>query len=295
MMKVIDKSFEELNTSLDISQILENITATLKNMNIDYKILEKIYQKSENFFIQIIDDGTYSIKLPNGVIKENRIAGTSGALKTNMIFKVDDKELNIIPGVVLRKNYNVYQLVHELLHVLSSRQHDYFDDEGITYTKTGTKIDYYNRALDEFSNEKNFSSDGLNEGITELLASIITKEYTGNYAPYVVISKLFMNNNNYLLNAYFDDNISEFEKFYKDVEEKQSLVTREDFKILTSKCTDYEMISKIIVAGIKYCKSNGQEISDEELNLMINYLDNNLMLDSGSWYDLISENVSKLK
>ena len=55
------------------------------------------------------------------------------------------------------------------------------------------------------------------------------------------------------------------------------------------------MISKIIVAGIKYCKSNGHEISDEELNLMINYLDNNLMLDSGSWYDLISENVSKLK
>ena len=172
---------------------------------------------------------------------------------------------------------------------------DDFDDEGITYTKTGTKIDYYNRSLDEYSKEKNFSSDGLNEGITELLASIITKEYTGNYAPYVVISKLFMNNNNYLLNAYFDDNISEFEKFYKDVEEKQSLVTREDFKILTSKCTDYEMTSKIIVAGIKYCKSNGQEISDEELNLMINYLDNNLMLDSGSWYDLISENVSKLK
>ena len=114
MMKVIDKGFEELNTSLDISQILENIIATLKNMNIDYKILEKIYQKSENFFIQIIDDGTYSIKLPNGVINENRIAGTSGALKTNMIFKADDKELNIIPGVVLRKNYNVHQLVHEV-------------------------------------------------------------------------------------------------------------------------------------------------------------------------------------
>ena len=78
------------------------------------------------------------------------------------------------------------------------------------------------------------------------------------------------------------------EKFYKDVSEKQSLITREDFINLDSKCFDFEMIAKIIIAGIEYNKSYGKEITNEELNFLINYLDNYLILDSGSWHDLIA-------
>ena len=82
--------------------------------------------------------------------------------------------------------------------------------------------------------------------------------------------------------------MKQIHRFYEDVEEKQSLINRTDFTNLTSKCTDFDLISKLIAAGINYNKSYGIEMTDEELNNIIIYLDNNMTLDTGSWYDLIS-------
>ncbi len=287
-MKSIDKNFNEIDKSLKVEEVIGYIKSNLKNMNIDSTILEYTLSNFDNLLMQATDDDSYSIKLPNSTLKENKILSNVGALKANMQVSVDSKELNIIPGIVMRKNYSVHQLIHEIFHGISSRQHNYFDENGITYTKTGTKINYYDSTLNDYEKIDNLSSDGLNEGITELLTSILLNEYNGNYAQFVVISYLFMNSNNLLLNAYFMNDISGMEKFYKDVSEKQSLITREDFINLDSKCFDFEMIAKIIIAGIEYNKSYGKEITNEELNFLINYLDNYLILDSGSWHDLIA-------
>ena len=287
-MKVINNKFNEIDTPLNIEQIIYYIKNALGQMNIDSSILSNMLMEIDSMYIQVANDSIFSIKLPNGSLKENKISSGVGALKTNMSISVDDKELNITPGIVVRENYNNHQLIHEILHGLSSKQHNFYDENGITYTKTGTKIDYYDKSLNDYENIDNLSSEGLNEGITEYLTSILTNEYTGTYAPFVVISKLFMTSNNNLLNAYFMNDISELERFYEDVEEKQSLINRTDFTNLTSKCTDFDLISKLIAAGINYNKAYGIEMTDEELNNIITYLDNNMMLDTGSWYDLIS-------
>lgn len=205
-----------------------------------------------------------------------------------MVINSNDKELSIIPGVVMRKNFNNHQLIHEILHGISSRQHNLYNEDGITYTKTGTKIDYYDNSLNDCPNVTNLSSEGLNEGITEYLTSLLTNEYNGNYASQVVISNLFMKSNNNLLNAYFMNDISGIERFYEDIEEKQALITREDFIKLTSKSYDFDLISKIIAAGINYNKAYGKEMTEEELSSLTQYLDNNMILDSGSWGDLIA-------
>lgn len=286
-MKVIDNNFIEIDCSVNIEQILEFLKSFLKSLNIDNNITNELLSNMDNIYIQITNNDEYTIKLPNGSYRKNKISNSVGALKTNMIINNNDTELNIVPGVVMRNNYNNHQLIHELLHGLSSLQHSYYDEYGITYTKTGTKIDYYDKSLNDYSMENNLSSEGLNEGITEYLTSILTNEYTGNYAPFVVISKLFMKSNNYLLNAYFMNDISGLKKFYDDVEERQSLITKNDFINSTSKCVDFDLISKIIMAGLKYNKSYGNEISEEELQNIIIYLDNNMTLDTGSWYDLI--------
>ena len=54
----------------------------------------------DNINIQIIDGETYSIKLPNGSLRQNKISNEVGALKTNMVINANDEELNIIPGIV---------------------------------------------------------------------------------------------------------------------------------------------------------------------------------------------------
>lgn len=97
-----------------------------------------------------------------------------------------------------------------------------------------------------------------------------------------------MASNNKLLNAYFMNECSGIEKFYDDVEERQNLITRQDFINLTSKGYDFDLISKLIVAGIEYNKSYGKEMTEEELSGLIQYLDNNIILDSGSWKELIA-------
>lgn len=287
-MKVVDKNFNEINSSSGIEQTINYIKESLEKMNIEKNILLNVSLNINDLYIQVIDDETYSIKLPNGSLKENKIFSSVGALKTNMEINVSDKELYIKPGIVMRENFNNHQLIHEILHGISSKQHNFFDDDQITYTKTGTKIDYYDKSLNDYYKINNLSSDGLNEGISELLTSKLTNEYTGTYAVPVVISSLFMKSNNYLLNAYFMNDTSGIEKFYKDVEEKQSIINRDDFNNLTSKSTDFELISKIINAGIEYNKSYGKEITEDEFNKMIHYLDNNVILDSGSWQDLIN-------
>ncbi|UKI58830.1 MAG: hypothetical protein L6V81_05640 [Clostridium sp.] len=63
------------------------------------------------------------------------------------------------------------------------------------------------------------------------------------------------------------------------------------FTTLSSKCTDTERLSKIISAGLEYNKSYGKEISNSELDFLMDYLDNNFMLDSGSWRDMIFLNL----
>lgn len=287
-VKVINEDFNVIETPANVEQIINYIKDSLGKLNLDNSILNELLLNMDNINIQIIDGETYSIKLPNDSLRQNKILNEVGALKTNMVINSNDKELNIIPGVVMRKNFNNHQLIHEILHGISSRQHNLYNEDGITYTKTGTKIDYYDNSLNDYPNVTNLSSEGLNEGITEYLASLLTNEYNGNYASQVVISSLFMKSNNNLLNAYFMNDISGIEKFYDDIEEKQTLITREDFIRLTSKSYDFDLISKIIAAGIKYNKAYGKEMTEKELSSLTQYLDNNMILDSGSWKDLIA-------
>lgn len=287
-MKVINEEFDVIETPANVEQIINYIKDSLGKMNLDSNILNELLVSMDSINIQIVDGEAYSIKLPNRSLRKNKISNEVGALKTNMVISANEKELNIIPGVVMRKNFNNHQLIHEILHGISSRQHNLYNEDGITYTKTGTKIDYYDKSLNDYPNVTNLSSEGLNEGITEYLTSLLTNEYNGNYASQVVISSLFMTSNNYLLNAYFMNDSSGIEKFYEDVEEKQELITREDFINLTSKSSNFDLISKIIAAGIEYNKAYGKEITEEDLNGLTQYLDNNMILDSGSWKDLIA-------
>lgn len=287
-MKVINEEFDVIETPANVEQIINYIKDSLVKMNLDSNILNELLVSMDDINIQIVDRETYSIKLPNGSLRKNKISNEVGALKTNMVISANEKELNIIPGVVMRKNFNNHQLIHEILHGISSRQHNLYNEDGVTYTKTGTKIDYYDKSLNDYPNVTNLSSEGLNEGITEYLTSLLTNEYNGNYASQVVISSLFMTSNNNLLNAYFMNDSSGIEKFYEDVEEKQELITRRDFINLTSKSYDFDLISKIIAAGIEYNKAYGKEMTVEDLNGLTQYLDNNMILDSGSWKDLIA-------
>lgn len=92
-MKVIDKNFNSTSEPSNVKEIVSNIESTLRNTNADKDILEESLSNFEDLFIQISEDNTYSIKLPNGSLRENRISSGVGALKTNMSISVNPNEL----------------------------------------------------------------------------------------------------------------------------------------------------------------------------------------------------------
>ena len=294
-MILIDNNFNEINNEdkKEFDEILIETMSHLNKLILDEKTKKIISDNSKDVIIQLIDNYNYSIKLPNGTLRTMKFPNSAGALKANMYNEINDSEIHIIPGIALRSNYSKHQVVHELLHTLSFNQHNYFDENGITYTKTGTKIDFYDKDTNDYIVENNPSSDGLNEGITELLTSVITNDYNGNYSPFVAISKLFLEANPNLINAYFSRNLNDIGKFYDDLEENQSIITRNDLMNLSSRETNPNVLSKIINGAISYNKACNPNFSENNLNGMITYLDSNFMLDTGSWSGLVSINNKK--
>ena len=290
-MKVINNSFKECQDSNNtFKNTNDKIINFLKNKIDDEQLLNQIINNCDHSIVQLTDGNSYTILAHDGKLKSYNFRDSSAAFKTNMAVSAKENEIYIIPGLALRPNYNEHQYIHEMLHVISSNQHNYYNEDGIAYTKTGTRIDFFDKNLDNYKMNNNPSSDGLNEGITELLTSTITNEYTGNYPGYLVVANLLMSCNNKLLEAYFSSDKNVLESFYNDLEEKQDIITRDDLTSLDSKELDDNKLIKLIVGGVKYNQSYNNEI---DINGISNYLDQFYMLDSGSWNELISESLNK--
>lgn len=289
-MKIINSNFQECqDVDNSFTNIYNQVIEFLKTRIEDEQLLSQVINNCNHSIIQLTDGNSYTILAHDGTFKNYKYPGSAAALKTNMAVSVKKSEISIIPGIALRPNYNKHQVIHELLHVISSNQHNYFNEEGVAYTKTGTRIDYYDKGLNDYNIENNPSSDGLNEGITELLTSVITNEYTGNYPGYLVVASLLMSCNNQLLNAYFSSDTNTLESFYNDLEERQSVISRDDLCKLDSKALDDTQLLKLIVGAIRYNNAYNNAIDMEEIS---NYLDRFYMLDSGSWSDLISTSLN---
>lgn len=290
-MKVINSYFKDVEDRKDeIVVVYTQVLDYLKTRIQDKQLMEQIENNSKRSIVQFTDGNSYTMLAPDKTYKALKFRDSAAALKTNMAIRADEKEIDIIPGIALRPNYNKHQLVHELLHALSSTQHNYFDENGIAYTKTGTKIDYYDRDLNDYNMENNPSSDGLNEGITEFLTSMITDEYTGQYPGFVAVAGLLMSCNDQLLTAYFSSDTKALESFYNDLESKQTLITRDNLCKLVSNELDDDELIKIIVGALKYNAAYNNAVDISEVS---GYLDNYYMLDSGSWMDLIKESAYK--
>lgn len=294
-MLVIDNKFRKIDNDITIrfDVVLNQIIKKLDEIVIDEGTRNIIKENSESIIVQLTDGVNYSLRIPNGNILTRQFPSNAGAFKTNMYNEQLPNEFHIMPGIALRKNFNEHDLTHELIHSLSFNQHNYYKEDGTFNTKTGTKIDYYDKNGNDKLVDYNASSDGINEGITELLTSKITNNYhMGNYAPFVALSQILIDANPNLLKAYFSRDVSELEKFYEDLETKQTSITRFDLTNLSSKETDLNILAKIINGAISYDKANNSNFNEEQLNNLINYLDTSYMLDAGSWSDLISINQS---
>ena len=119
-MKIINQEFQEKpDVGDNYNTIYNQIMEYLRTRIDDEELLNLIANRFNNVLIQETDGKSFSLKMPNGSLRANRMPISAGALKTNMSISVSDKELDIIPGIALRPNFTYQQLVHEfvLLHL----------------------------------------------------------------------------------------------------------------------------------------------------------------------------------
>lgn len=296
-MKIINSDFDQIEQyeGTKFEEGHNKVLTYLRNVIKDEKVLSDIEKVCSNILIQKTDGKTYGIKDPSGEIKPMKYRNAT-AFKTPMEIKQEGNSLNVIPGIALRPTFNenedrhYHTYIHELLHALSSIQDYQFDENGITITKTGTKIDYINKKFDSVPVEENLSADGLNEGVTEALATFIDgKPDYSVYPLQTPIAELLLTSNSLLLNAYFSHDLSRLEAFYTDLEEKQNIITREDIYSLSANKLSIEQVSKLVIGAISYNRAYNPDCSQEYYDMIIRKLDIGYPLDNNMlWSNVIA-------
>ena len=232
--------------------------------------------------------------LPSGKIADCHFGSGTYVVKTNMKVSVDENEITVTPGIALKPNYNAHEFIHEFFHAISTREHNYFDDNGVAYTKTGFKILFYDKELDDYEDYPKVECEALDEGFTELLTSIVDEKYTGRYAPYVVITELFTYNNDSLFKAYFSNYLDPLLDFFDDLDKRKVGITHEDLVELDPKETDIERLRIIVNGAVRYCleTSKNKEEAIKFIQTKMDYLDEHCGYNYGSWHDFINMIIS---
>ncbi|MBR4830530.1 MAG: hypothetical protein IKZ96_02035 [Bacilli bacterium] len=260
----------------------------LQNVIQDESVKADMLMDNDKYLIQKTDGDTCIVLGHDKIYRKKKFPLSAVAFECPMVVTfLRENLLGIMPGIALRPGYDAHAFIHELLHALSSTTIHFFNENGISYIKIGTKVKYIDKNM-EYVDGKNLSAEGFNEGITEALASLITGRFTGQYPSHTAIGTLFVTSNSLALNAYFSHDLSRLEEFYKDLEEKQSIITREDLMNF-GKDTSEELIARIIAAGVAYNKAYNQDFDEQLYSLLIQNMDNADRLDNGSWRDLIAK------
>lgn len=290
-MKIINSSFQEVQDPDNlVSDSYNQVIDFLKAKIDDEQLMNRIISNLNNSIVQLSDGKSYTILTEDGNLFTKEFSSGPGAVTSNMVTSVDEKKVTIIQEVVLRPATEKHHLIHELLHIASSDPNHYFDENGIFRDKVGTKVTYYDKDFNKYVVDNNPSSDGLNEGITEILKKTITNEYTGAYVGQCIVANLLMSCNDRLLKAYFSSDLRDLESFYNDLEEKQSIITRDDLCNFASNTFNEDEIIKLIVGAIKYNMAFNNTV---DLARLVGPLEEYYMLDSGTWYDLINDTLKK--
>ena len=209
-------------------------------------------------------DNTYQV-IYNGE-KHTLKNREAAAMNATMEQSFDGNEWTLKNGLYLRggvENNDKQRLSHELFHNLSENNRMEFDENAIGYTKSGVKIVYYDRQDNVVDNS--LKANGLNEGITEMLAMQYSNaDKPQAYDIQVSIAKMLnVEGDNSLLKAYFSESDRDFKEFLNDFESRQSSVTQEDLISMdTSQRKDQAYIENMIKGCSEYSLSYCQSMED---------------------------------
>lgn len=271
-IKVFDSELNEIDDSVAserVSSMLEKQTVFLVNhYDIDMHLLQS---RMENISAVKWRPGTSHSVFYNGT--KHEIAGgrgDPGAFCARMEQSFDGSSWSFKEAVYFDDAVDNHALSHELFHALSAKNSMGFNHGGVGYDKNGVSIDGYNKQDEKV--DSSLQAKGLNEGITELLATKFNSdERPIQYEPQVFLADILVSpNNNSLLAAYFSEGEGDFRHFLSDFESRQSTLQGSslvEMSTHTNKPISVDLIKACVEYTISYCDSVNQ-LTEERKRLL---------------------------
>lgn len=272
-MKLYNRELQEIENK----RREERITALVQKV---VNFLEERYGIPKEEFQEKIDNLSIVERKPNEsyFVEENgeKVEKTNGKdVDSFVIIKKQDfdGEKWIFENAIYMDDVCTdHTVMKEILHYLSSNPEMAFNDVGIAYDKTGVDIVGYNK--NDITVDETMTANGINEGITELLASQAEGKITSlfNYAYQVCIADILISQkNNTLVKAYFSKDEKDFKRFLKDFEQRQKILKGEE--LITVKAEDSfenvkdNVFESCIEYALSFCE-NDEEYSKEKQRIL---------------------------
>ncbi len=255
-----------------IETIIEKqINFLVTTYGIDKKILmNKIDDLSVVTFENDSDKPLY--KMINGEMKEFNLNPGSVACAGQIEQNYTDTKCFMKNAVFINRNSPEqifeHQFIHELFHHLSNNTEMTFDEKNEALYKSGVLLE----TCDKDDNSIYEESRGLNEGITEMLATRLSPQNKGEYRLPVIFAEIIGNNSgNLLIEAYFSKDKNKIQEFYEDFDQRQTSTSSEQLKTIPATSNyftiDVELLKGCLEYATNYCR-NIEELTAERKRLL---------------------------
>lgn len=269
-MQLYNRELEQIKNDDREKRILaiakKNIDFLAERYGIDENILNQRLEKMS--VVERSGDTHFVVK--NGEKHEiESDAPASFVTKKNMEF---DGEKWYFENAVYTNDINDdHTIAHELFHILSENTEMDFNENDIGYDKRGVSIVRYTKQEDREA-DLSMDADGLNEGITEMLAMQVDGDnIPATYDKQVYLAQILINSQeNSLINSYFSKDTKQFRDFLNGFNTRQSVISSEKLVALTrisDGILDVDMLKGCLQYSLSFCE-NMEQLTDERKRLL---------------------------
>lgn len=284
-MKLYNRDLEEIENQERKDRIesivKKQIDFLVQNYSIDKKMLQ---DKAKN--LAIVERKPYDATIfveYKGEKKELPNPNMANAFATTKKQEYDGDKWNFENGIYISDSNSEHSIIHELFHFLSQKQQMEFNENDIGYNKIGVSIQSFDR--EDKLVDSSLHAEGLNEGITELLATradIGSEPEAYDFQTYIA-DILISNQHNSLLEAYFSENEKDFQGFLEEFDKQQNTISSKKLVELSTDgqiVADTELLKGCLEYALSFCK-DVEELKAERRRLLpiFRNMSNNLNID----------------
>lgn len=267
-MEIYNRELEKIENEELQSRMASFMEREIEFLTKTYGIDEELLRRREKNLIVVernINDST-CIREVNGKKTEFPKMSSAAAFTFSKSQTLEEHQMTFENAIYINPEGNSgHAIMHELFHYFSDQEQIRFNELGEGDYKGGVSITVYNRDDEEVDGK--LSAGGLNEGITELLASNMLKESPMAYEAQVYIANILIGSQHQdLIKAYFSEDRQAFEDFARDFDKRQVSTSFKKLVDMSQNgwiALDVELLKGCTEYALSFCRNREEFIAEK--------------------------------